>query len=105
MGVLGLKVGYVSNLGLTPDILSASGKIWKEHELETKAKAANKFLSQGDKVKIVLRFRGRQLTHVEVGEETMNKFIELVSEEGTIEKPAVLEGKLMTVIMGPKKKK
>ena len=91
------KQTSVKEVQLTPQI--------GQHDLETKAKAANKFLSQGDKVKIVLRFRGRQLTHVEVGEETMNKFIELVSEEGTIEKPAVLEGKLMTVIMGPKKKK
>jgi len=75
------------------------------HDIETKAKAANKFLSQGDKVKVVLRFRGRQLSHVEVGEETLNKFIELVSEVGQIEKPAVLEGKLMTVVLGPIKKK
>ena len=75
------------------------------HDMETKAKAARKFLLQGDKVKIVLRFRGRQLSHVEVGEETLNKFIELLQDVGQVEKPAVLEGKLMTVIMGPKKKK
>ena len=87
----------VKEVQLTPQI--------GQHDIETKAKAANKFLSQGDKVKVVLRFRGRQVTHVEVGEETLNKFIELVSSEGQIEKPAVLEGKLLTAIVAPKKKK
>jgi len=87
----------VKEVQLTPQI--------GQHDIETKAKAANKFLSQGDKVKVVLRFRGRQVTHIEVGEETLNKFIELVSSEGQLEKPAVLEGKLLTAIVAPKKKK
>jgi len=74
------------------------------HDLETKAKNAMKFLSQGDKVKVALRFKGRELTHVEVGQETMDKFISLVESVGQIEKPATLDGKLLTAIIAPKKK-
>ena len=74
------------------------------HDMETKAKNAIKFLNQGDKVRVALRFKGRELSHVEVGQETMDKFISLVESAGVIEKPAVLEGKLLTTYLAPKKK-
>ena len=74
------------------------------HDMETKAKNAIKFLNQGDKVRVALRFKGRELSHVEVGQETMDKFISLVESAGVIEKPAVLEGKLLTAYLAPKKK-
>ena len=74
------------------------------HDMETKAKNAIKFLEAGDKVKVALRFKGRELSHVEVGQETMDKFISLVADKGQVEKPAVLEGKLLTAIIAPKKK-
>lgn len=74
------------------------------HDMETKARSAMKFLQEGNKVKIGVRFRGRQLSHVEVGQETMDKFIQLVSEVAVIEKAANLDGKWLTAIIAPKRK-
>jgi len=74
------------------------------HDLETKARAATKFLSEGNKVKVGVRYRGRQLAHVEVGEETLDKFIALLSEVSVIEKPAALDGKWLIAVLAPKKK-
>ena len=76
-----------------------------QHDLDTKIKIANKFLVAGDKVKVALRFRGRQLSHVEVGEEVMNRFIEGCQENCIVEKPAKLDGKLLTSILASKHKK
>lgn len=74
------------------------------HDMEVKAKNAIKFLGDGNKVKVALRFKGRELSHVEVGQETMDKFLSLLSENGQVEKAPLLEGKLMTCIVAPKKK-
>ncbi len=74
------------------------------HDMEVKAKNAIKFLEAGNKVKVALRFKGRELSHVEVGEETMNKFIALVSTAGQVEKAPTLDGKLLTCIIAPLKK-
>ena len=74
------------------------------NDLKTKARNAIKFLEGGDKVKVALRFKGRELSHVEVGQETMDKFIELVGEVAQVEKAATLDGKLLTAILAPKKK-
>ena len=76
-----------------------------QHDLDTKIKIATKFLVAGDKVKVALRFRGRQLSHVEVGEEVMNRFIEGCQENCIVEKPAKLDGKLLTSILASKHKK
>lgn len=76
-----------------------------QHDLETKVRAAIKFFNDGNKVKVVLRFRGRQLSHVEVGEDVMNRFIALVEEYGTVEKKPVLDGKLLTAVLASKVKK
>ena len=75
------------------------------HDIETKAKNAIKFFEEGNKVKVVVRFRGRQLSHPEVGEETLNKFLECVKDYCTIEKQPVLDGKLMTCVLASKFKK
>ena len=64
-----------------------------------------KFLNAGDKIKVTLRFRGRQLSHVEVGEEVINRFIEGVSEVANVEKEAKLDGKILTCILASKIKK
>lgn len=74
------------------------------HDVETKARATIKFLKEGNKVKVGVRFRGRQMTHVDVGQETLDKFIELVSEYATIEKTAALDGKWLVTVLAPKKK-
>ena len=90
------KIVELKEVQLTPQI--------GMHDMETKARAANKFLSEGNKVKVGVRFRGRQMTHLEVGKETLDKFIELVSENCTIEKEANMEGRWMIAILAPKKK-
>lgn len=76
-----------------------------QHDLDTKVKIANKFLLSGDKVKVALRFKGRQLSHIEVGEEVMNRFIQGCSENSTVEKEPKLDGKLLTSILASKHKK
>ncbi|MCR5333282.1 MAG: translation initiation factor IF-3 [Bacilli bacterium] len=75
------------------------------HDLDTKAKAARRFLTEGNKVKVGVRFRGRQMTHLEVGEEVMNKFISLLEDVATIEKVPSMDGKWLNGILAPKKQK
>ena len=74
------------------------------HDMDTKARAAQKFLEAGNKVKVGVRFRGRQMTHIEVGQEVMDKFIALLSDYANIEKPSAMEGRWMYAILAPKKK-
>ena len=74
------------------------------HDIEVKAKAANKWLQEGNKVKVTVRFRGRQMSHVEIGEQTLNQFVELCVN-GTVEKKPVLEGRNLFTILVPKKEK
>ncbi len=72
-----------------------------QHDLETKAKRARKFLEDGDRVKIALRFRGRQLGNTKMGYGVIDKFVEMVSESGTIDKKAKMEGRSMVAFMAP----
>ncbi len=72
------------------------------HDLETKAKNANKFLKQGNKVKVAIRFRGREMAHPERGLEIMAKFAEMCQENGNIEKPAKLESRTMLMFLAAK---
>ena len=74
----------------------------EDHDLEVKAKNAQKFLLEGDKVKVTIRFRGREVDHVSFGEQALGKFFDIINEFCTIEKPAKLEGKNMTMILTPK---
>ena len=74
-----------------------------KHDIETKAKQALKFFASGNKVKVSLRFRGRQLAHPEVGEEVLNRFIDMCSEKCVVERAAVLDGKILTATLAPKK--
>lgn len=75
----------------------------EEHDLGVKAKNAGKFLKDGDKVKVTVRFRGREADYAHFGSQLLKKFFETVSEVGTIEKPAKLEGRNMIMILAPKK--
>lgn len=72
------------------------------HDLEVKAKHCNRFLKDGDKVKVSIRFRGRQATHSEIGLEVMNTFFTMVQENGTIDRPARQEGRNMFMILSPR---
>jgi len=75
------------------------------HDLETKATIAAKFLQGGDKVKINMRLRGREMGYVDKGKESMIKFGEMLSEYGTIEKNPILEGRNMSMSIAPKSEK
>ena len=72
------------------------------HDLEIKANNAKKFVKNGDKVKVTIRFRGRELGHPEIGTEIMQKFADFCAEEAAIEKPAKMEGRNMYMFLGPK---
>ena len=76
-----------------------------DHDLATKSKAARKFLLDGNKVKVGVRFRGRQMTHIEVGEEVINKFIASLEDISSVEKKPSMDGKWLTGIISPKSKK
>lgn len=76
----------------------------EEHDIDIKAKSANKFLSDGDKVKVGIRFHGRQATHPEIGYNVMTVFYAKVEELGIIEKRPVLEGRNMHMILAPRVK-
>ncbi len=71
----------------------------EEHDMNTKATNALKFLKDGDKVKVTIRFRGREAAHSNKAYELMNEFYTKVQEFGTIEKPALMEGRNMTMVI------
>ena len=75
------------------------------HDLETKATTAAKFLQNGDKVKINMRLRGREMGYVDKGKESMLKFGEMLSEYGNVEKNPILEGRNMSMTITPKSEK
>ncbi|MBR5505861.1 MAG: translation initiation factor IF-3 [Clostridia bacterium] len=72
------------------------------HDFDTKVNHTKKFLSSGDKVKITVRFRGRELHHTQLGFELLAKFADAISESGSVEKSAKLEGRNMTMTVAPK---
>ena len=81
------------------------GIFTEEHDLDTKAKLVAKFLAGGDKVKISMRFRGREMGYVNKGKETMLDFCAMVKDYGNIEKQPVLEGRNLSMVIAPKSEK
>lgn len=75
------------------------------HDFDTKANQAIKFLKAGQKVKVSIRFRGREMAHPQIGEETMKKFAEATAEYCSVEKPAKLEGRQMLMFLAPTQNK
>jgi len=75
----------------------------EEHDLAFKAGHARRFLGEGNKVKLTMRFRGREMTHPELGEEVLRHFIELVADVGQVEEEARVEGRNMTMVLAPKR--
>ena len=73
-----------------------------EHDFQVKVKGALKFLKDGDKVKVTVRFGGREMNHTGDGEVLIDRFADAVSEFGIMEKRPKLEGKRMSVIINPK---
>ena len=77
----------------------------EENDVITKAKNAYKFLAEGDKVKVSIRFRGRQITHTEIGLRVMGDFAKRVEDVSTVERRPLLEGRNMIMILAPKAEK
>lgn len=76
-----------------------------QHDIELKVRIAKRLLAEGDKVKLAVMFRGREISHPEVGREVLDKAIEGIGEEANIEKPPGMEGRFMTAILTPAPKK
>ena len=75
------------------------------HDFETKANRAKKFLADGNKVRVCLRFKGREIAHQELGREMLGKFAEACSELGSVDKKPTLEGRQLTMFIAPVKNK
>ena len=91
------KIIELKEIQLTPQI--------GQHDIDTKVKAAIKFLEEGNKVKVGVRFKGRQMSHPEVGEDALNRFLESVKDYCNIEKKPVLDGRWLTCVLASKTKK
>ena len=91
------KTFELKEIRITPNI--------EEHDFSFKVKNAKKFLEDGNKVKVTVRFRGRELNYVKLGEETLNEFIKQLEEIAIPEKKPVLEGKNMFIILAKKPEK
>ena len=88
------KVLEIKELRVTPNI--------EEHDFEFKSKNARKFLTDGNKVKITVKFRGREVNNVKSGEAVLNKFIERLEDISVVEKQPKLEGRNMFTILAKK---
>ena len=74
-----------------------------KHDFDTKLKHAREWLEDGMKVKLDMRFRGRMMTRIEVGQKIMNDFIQEVSDLAAVDKPAIMEGRTLSLVLNPKK--
>ena len=75
------------------------------HDFETKVNHAHRFLSDGNKVRVVMKFKGREMSHMNIGREILDKFEEACSELGTVDKKPVLDGRFMSMVISPVKAK
>lgn len=91
------KIQETKELRITPNI--------EEHDFGFKAKNAKKFIEDGNKVKITVRFRGREVNNSKAGEVVLNKFIENLEDVATVEKKPKLEGRNMFTILAKKAEK
>lgn len=74
-----------------------------KHDMDFKVGHAKRFLKGGDKVKVSIRFRGREMAHISLGEDLLNQFAASCEEFGVVEKRPMLEGRNMAMFLGPKK--
>ena len=89
------KVIDVKEIRLSPNI--------DTNDLNTKVNAARKFLSKGDKVKVTLRFRGREMAHVQQSKHILDDFAQMLGDIAVIEKPAKMEGRSMSMVLTEKR--
>ena len=88
------KVINVKEVRLSPTI--------DTNDFNTKMKNARKFLSKGDKVKVSIRFKGRAITHKEIGREVLDRFAEATEDVATVESKAKMDGRSMFLMLAPK---
>jgi len=88
------KTFELKEIRVTPNI--------EEHDFTFKTKNIRKFLEEGSKVKVTVRFRGRELNNIKAGEVVLNKIIEILEEIAVVEKKPLLEGKNMFIILAKK---
>lgn len=88
------RVIHIKEIRLKPNI--------EEHDYQTKLHHLQRFLKRGDKVKVALMFRGREMAHVDVGRQLMDRLMKDLSEVGEVERPPILEGRFMVMFMAPK---
>lgn len=89
------KVTEVKEIRLSPNI--------DQNDLTTKVNQARKFVSKGDKVKVALRFRGREMAHMASSKQILDTFYEMIQDIAVVEKPAKLEGRSMIMFLGQKR--
>lgn len=85
------QVINIKEIRLTPNI--------EEHDLNTKANQTKKFLDNGDRVKVSVRFRGREMGHTDMGRQVLDRFTELISEHGVVDKKPKMEGRNMIMFL------
>lgn len=73
------------------------------HDFETKVKHAHRFIGDGNKVRVVVKFKGREMSHLEIGRDILAKFEEACSDVGTVDKRPALEGRFMSMVISPAK--
>ncbi|WP_026486174.1 translation initiation factor IF-3 [Caldanaerobius polysaccharolyticus] len=88
------KTIEVKEIRMTPGI--------EEHDFNVKVKNAQKFLKDGNKVKVTIRFRGREMNYTDIATDLLNKFADKLKEEGSVEKKPVIDNKNMYMIISPK---
>ena len=91
------KTINIKELRLSPSI--------DEHDFDTKINHAKKFLQDGDKVKVSIRFRGREIHHSALGMKTLERFRDTLADYGTADKPPKMEGRSMVMFLAPKNNK
>ncbi|GEK89232.1 translation initiation factor IF-3 [Alkalibacterium putridalgicola] len=91
------KIVNVKEIRLSPTI--------DDHDFNTKLRNARKFLDKGDKVKVSIRFRGRAITHKEIGREVLERMAEETSDISQVESKAKMDGRSMFLMLAPKSEK
>ena len=76
-----------------------------QHDIDLKVRTAERLLAEGDKVKLSVMFRGREISHPEIGQEVLNRALGRLDQVAAVEKPPSMEGRFLTVILTPSGKK
>jgi translation initiation factor IF-3 len=76
-----------------------------EHDLDFKSKHIREFLAEGNKVKVTVRFRGRELAHTELGLDVLKDVLKRIEGEYVMDKAPAMEGRFMSMVLSPKSKK